>query len=337
MTKKSKKLSFSKKDNFFPFLIVLLCLILIQCAGDNKQRATEEESELIQPAKWWEKLPRPIYATLERVETSQKWFEIYKLIDDTYAIYEPYQFEEAITYLVIGQKQAIIIDTGTGIGNLKQVVSELTDLPVSVVNTHTHWDHIGNNYQFEEIACYNNDDCINRLLLGIDNASLQRYVTGESIWKPLPQDFVPLTWSIPPVEPTNLLGEGTIIDLGDRNLEVIYTPGHSPGSICLLDQKNRILFTGDTFFPGPLYAFAEDVNIDDYIASIEKLKRRLDEYDYLCSGHNEPWVKSEVISRVAEAFQEIMAGKGEYKEDNGIRRYYFDGFDILIRADMIER
>jgi len=104
-----------------------------------------------------------------------------------------------------------------------------------------------------------------------------------------------------------------------------------------LDKNNRILFTGDAFFPGPLYAHTEEVNIDDYIASIEKLKSRLDEYYYLCSGHNDPWVKSEVISRVGDAFQEIMAGKGEYKEDNGIRRYFFDGFDILIRADMIKR
>jgi len=79
------------------------------------------------------------------------------------------------------------------------------------------------------------------------------------------------------------------------------------------------------------------VNIEDYIASIDKLKRRLDEYDYLCSGHNDPWVKSEVIERVAKAFQDITAGKGEYREDKGIRRYDFDGFDILIRADMIKK
>jgi hypothetical protein len=85
-----------------------------------------------------------------------------------------------------------------------------------------------------------------------------------------------------------------------------------------------------------LYAHPSDVNIDDYTTSIEKLKNRLDEYDYVCSGHNDPWVKSEVIPRVAMAFQNILAGKGEYKEDKGIRRYFFDGFDILIRADMIK-
>jgi len=323
---------------------ILICFILVlpaflafvRCSVEKKQDVEEKRSELIQPAKWWEKLPRPIYAKLEKVETSQKWFEVYRLLDNTFAVYEPFQFEEAISYLVIGKDKAVVIDTGTGIGNLKQAVSELTHMPVSVVNTHGHWDHIGNNYQFEEIACFNDAYCIDRLRARVENSSLQSSVTGDSIWKPLPEGFDAASWEIPPVEPTTLLDEGALIDLGDQTLEVIHTPGHSPGSICLLDKKNRILFTGDTFFPGPLYAYPDDVNIEAYIASIEKMKSRLDEYDYLCAGHNDPWVKSEVISRVSAAFQEIMAGKGEYKEDKGIRRYYYDGFDILIRADMIK-
>ena len=189
----------------------------------------------------------------------------------------------------------------------------------------------------KNLAWCKNADCINKLHSGADNKSLQGSISGDSLWKPLPNGFDPAKWEIPPSAPTTLLEDNNIIDLGDRTLEVIYTPGHSPGSICLLDKKNRVLFTGDTFFPGPLYAYPEDVNIDDYISSVEKLKNRLDEYDYLCSGHNDPWVKSEIISRVAKAFQEIMEGKGEYKEDKGIRRYYFDGFDILIRSDMIKK
>lgn len=336
MQKTGKNL-YNKKRFFTLSLLVLICLALFLCSVENKQKADEKRSELIQPAEWWEKLPRPIYATLEKVETSQKWFEVYKLTEDTYAIYEPYQFEEAISYLATGKKRAVVIDTGTGIGNLKKVVSELTDLPVSVVNTHTHWDHIGNNYQFKDIACFNNSDCIQKLRTGVGKTRLKSSITGDSLWKSLPEEFDPEIWTIPSVEPTTLLEEGTQIDLGERILEVIYTPGHSPGSICLLDKKNRILFTGDTFFPGPLYAYPEDVNIDDYITSIENLKKRLDEYDYLCSGHNDPWVKSEVISHVADAFQEIMAGKGKFKEDNNIRRYYYDGFDILIRADKIKK
>ena len=92
------------------------------------------------------------------------------------------------------------------------------------------------------------------------------------------------------------------------------------------EKKNRLLFTGDTFFPGPLYAYPEDVDIDLYRESIDLLEKRLEEYDFLCSGHNDPWVKSEVIPRVADAF----------KQDGDLRRYYFEGFDILIRIDMIK-
>jgi len=176
------------KKKFSPFLfcvsilcsLLFLVLTLSQCSPEKKQTAEEKRSELIQPAKWWEKLPRPVYATLEKVETSQKWFEVYKLTPDTFAIYEPYQFEEAISYLAIGKRRAAVIDTGTGIGDLRQVVNELTGLPVSVVNTHTHWDHIGNNSQFEETVCFNDKDCIRKLREGASHARLLPSITGDS-------------------------------------------------------------------------------------------------------------------------------------------------------------
>lgn len=321
-----------------PFLLtVLLGIFLVSCSNQDDSETEEQRSELIQPAKWWEKLPRPVYATLEKITTSQDWYEIYKLTENTLAIYEPFHFEEAISYLVWGKERAALIDTGTGIGNLKQAVEELTSLPVFVLNTHTHWDHIGDNFQFSEILCFNDSDCIEKLQIGVKNERLKESLKGDSLWKPLPEGFDPETWVIPPVEPTTLVEDKDIIDLGGRTLEVIHTPGHSPGSICLLDRENRILFTGDVFFPGPLYAYSEDVHIEDYIASIDKLKNRLVEYDYLCSGHNDPWVKSEVIPRVADAFQTILAGKGEYKEDGAIRRYIFQGFDILISSDMVTK
>lgn len=317
-------------------LLIFLGFILNACQGEKAEQNTSQRSEIIQPQKWWENLPRPVYSSLERVKVSQEWYEVYKLTADTLVIYEPYQFEEAISYLVLGTDRGVLVDTGTGIGNLRGLITELTDLPVSVVNTHTHWDHIGANHQFENIVCFNHPECIGKLLEGVGNERLQPSITGDSIWKPLPKDLDPSSWEIPPVKPTGLCEDGDIIDLGERTLEVIYTPGHSPGSICLLDKKNRVLFTGDTFFPGPLYAYPEDVDIDDYRSSIDRLYGRIEEYDYLCSGHNDPWVKSEVIPRVAEAFRIIMAGEGDFKQDGNLRRYYFEGFDILIRADMIK-
>jgi len=140
----------------------------------------------------------------------------------------------------------------------------------------------------------------------------------------------------PPVEPAYLLDDGTTIDLGGRTLEVIHTPGHSPGSICLLDRENRVLFTGDTFYPGPLYAHTADVNIEDYRASLRLLASRTDEFDHVIPAHNEPWIAGEVLSRVDNALTGIFSGEGRFDENEGLRRYFFDGFDILIRAEMIK-
>ena len=309
-------------------------LALLGCRTEV-QTTEEQTSELVQPAEWWRVHPRPVYAELEKVGSFQEWFDVYKLTEGTFAIYEPNQFEEAISYLVLGDDRGVLIDAGTGIGDLGQVVEDLTTLPVSVVLTHEHYDHVGGAYRFDEIAAFDDSLALQRLELGRDNASLLSYVTDDYLWKPLPEEFRADTWTIPPLRPTLLLGDGDLIDLGGRQLEVIHTPGHSPGSICLLDRANRLLWTGDHFFPGPLYAHADDVSMDDYLASNRKLAAMVSEFDFLLSGHNDPWVVSDVIPRVSEAFESIFDGSADYAEDNGLRRYRFEGFDVLIRADQV--
>jgi glyoxylase-like metal-dependent hydrolase (beta-lactamase superfamily II) len=315
---------------------ILALAALLASAGIAGCSEGDGTSELIQPSEWWRVHPRPVYATLEKIGTYQEWFDVYRLAEGTYALYEPNQFEEAISYLVLGSERGVLIDAGTGIGDVRQVVEGLTDLPVSVVLTHEHYDHIGGAYRFDEIAASSDPAGLEALGRGRDNASLQGYVTDEYLWKPLPQGFDGATWTIPPVEPTLLLDDGDAIDLGGRTLAVIETPGHSPGSICLLDRESRLLWTGDHFFPGPLYAFGADVNIDDYTASNERLEGLIGEYDHVLSGHNDPWVESDVIRRVGEAFEAIATGAADYSEDDGLRRYFFERFDVLIRAETVE-
>ncbi|MFW6136941.1 MAG: MBL fold metallo-hydrolase [Candidatus Aminicenantaceae bacterium] len=296
----------------------------------------KETSRLVQPDEWWSVHPRPVYAELEKEGIFQDWFHVYRLAEGTYAIYEPNQFEEAISYLVEGKEAAALIDTGTGIGDIRAVVEELTSLPVVVVLTHEHYDHVAGAWRFDDIIHYNNDAALEVLARGRDNASLRKYIAGDYLWKPLPEGFDPETWTIPPIEPTRLVEDGELIDLGDRTLEVIYTPGHSPGQMCLLDESQRILYSGDHFFPGPLYAHAPDVNLADYIASNKKLTARLSEFDHIASGHNDPWVESDVLLRVSRAFDTAFQGGGEYSQDNGLRRYRFEGFDILVREEQIQ-
>ena len=93
------------------------------------------------PADWCKALPRPEYRSLERVFVHEPWFEVYKIQPGVFAIYEPHQAEETISYLIVGTKQALLFDTGMGISNLHKITAQLTRLPIIVLNSHTHNDH----------------------------------------------------------------------------------------------------------------------------------------------------------------------------------------------------
>ena len=100
---------------------------------------------------WCKQLPRPAYSKLERVQVKDPWFEVYRIRPGVIAIYEPHQSEEVICYLILGTKRAVLFDTGMGISNIRAVVESLTTLPVTVVNSHTHNDHVGDNWRFSDI------------------------------------------------------------------------------------------------------------------------------------------------------------------------------------------
>src|SRR5215813_13151175 len=98
---------------------------------------------------WCSVLPRPEYRTLQPVSIPDPWFEVYRIAPGVFAIYEPHQAEEVISYLIVGTKQAALFDTGMGISDIQKVTAELTELPIVVLNSHTHNDHVGGNWQFK--------------------------------------------------------------------------------------------------------------------------------------------------------------------------------------------
>src|SRR5262249_51463828 len=106
---------------------------------------------------WCKKLPRPVYASLERVLPNESWFEVYRVRPGVFAIYEPHQFEEVISYLIVGSQHALLLDTGMGIASMQKLVAQLTSLPLIVLNTHTHYDHIGSNYEFKNVWAVNTE------------------------------------------------------------------------------------------------------------------------------------------------------------------------------------
>jgi glyoxylase-like metal-dependent hydrolase (beta-lactamase superfamily II) len=202
------------------------------------------DAGLIVPKKWYETLPRPSWSRFEKIETSYPWFEVYETIPETYAIYEDGLFEEVISYLIIGEDTAALVDTGNGIGDIKAVTEELTDLPVIVVNTHAHFDHTGGNWAFEEVALYDHPFARERVK-GRPHEEIGKFLSEGMVWKPLPKNIDPVTWYTKPYKVTKWMKEGDRIDLGGKELEVIHTPGHTPDSVSFLERRERLLFTGD--------------------------------------------------------------------------------------------
>ena len=100
---------------------------------------------------WCRPLPRVQYKGLKRIPAADAWFEVYRVAPGVFAIYEPHQSEETISYLIAGENAALLFDTGMGIGDIRKVTTELTKLPIIVLNSHTHNDHVGGNWQFDSV------------------------------------------------------------------------------------------------------------------------------------------------------------------------------------------
>lgn len=279
--------------------------------------------------RWWDALPRPAWSAFERIAPELVWFEVYRLRPDLYAIYEPGQFEEVISYLILGRDRALLFDTGLGIGDITAAVRAVTELPVWVLNSHSHYDHIGGNHAFERI--YGLDLPYTReRTQGLAHDEVAEAVSPGWIWKPTPAGFDPASYRIRPYAIDRVVTEGFTLDLGGRTLEVLLTPGHAPDSLCLLDRANRLLFTGDTFYPAPLYTHIPGADFAAYRRSARRLAELAPLVDHLLPGHNVPWVESVYLGRMADAFDAVAADAAPYDRAGDLRQYRFDGFSILV-------
>ena len=283
---------------------------------------------------WSKALPRPEYKTLERVRVSDAWFQVYKVAADTYAIYEPHQSEETIAYLILGKQKAILFDTGMGISDIRKVVEELTKLPVIVLNSHTHDDHVGGNWQFKTI--YSMDTSFSRENAKGSVEDAQAEIAPGEIWGDLPKGFDPKTYRTRPWKITRYIGDSEKIDLGGRVIQVLATPGHTPDAITLYDRANGLLFTGDTYYPATIWLYRPETNLDQYGNSVEQLAvlaHMEPAISLVLGAHNVPVAPPSVLSKLVQAFADLRAGKAQCKADKPGRQVCTVGdFSFLVRA-----
>ena len=158
----------------------LLCLVPASLAAQTKTIPD-----------WCKALPRPEYRALMRVPVSDPWFEVYKVAPGTFAIYEPHQAEETISYLILGTKQAVLFDTGMGISSIRKVTKQLTAKPIVVLNSHTHDDHVGGNWEFDYVFAMDTD--FSRKSSRGSRADAQAEIAPGQICGKLPLGFNPKT------------------------------------------------------------------------------------------------------------------------------------------------
>ena len=280
---------------------------------------------------WCKPLSRPEYKSLQRMLPDDPWFEVYKVAPQTFAIYEPHQSEEVISYLIVGQKQAVLFDTGMGIGDIKKIVSRLTSRPVVVLNSHTHDDHVGGNWQFSYV--FGMDTAFTRENAKGSTADAQAELAPGEICGDLPKGFNPKTYRTKPWHVSFFIRDGFRIKLGGRTVEVIATPGHTPDAIALIDRENKLLFTGDTYYPAPIWLYRPETDLAAYEKSIARLAALAPEVNTVLGAHNIPVAQPEVLPALVRAFADLQAGKAACKpEGTGKKMCAVGKFSFLLRA-----
>ena len=195
-----------------------------------------------------------------------------------------YQYDEGGVrfFLLLGDREALLIDSGMEVHNAKELAEEITDLPITLFNTHTDRDHIGSNPEFDEVML-NLSELVN---YNIPHPS---------------QKIVPVY-------------DGDIIDIGGRKLLAITLPGHTPGSTGLLDKDSGMFFCGDSIQDGRIFMFGAMRDLSAYIHSLRRLERYKDEIKEIYSNHGSIPLDYSIVDKLIDGALSIEKGELVPKE-----------------------
>jgi len=233
-------------------------------------------------------------------------YPVEKLADSVYRINE---FHCANMYLFVGTERALLVDTGTGMGNIKDTVRQITNLPLDVVITHAHCDHTGGSSHFDEIYVHEDDFCFgNKLqstlfcrkifyIVQSMNELTKKYNTSikdvrfgghKTKWIPIK--------------------DGKEFDLGNKVIKVKHTPGHTQGSITLIDEKDKVCIIGDNISTNNLICLPHNTTVEEWFQTALYLKDMSKEYK-LYFGHMDGKITDELIDLAISYATEVMKKK----------------------------
>ena len=230
----------------------------------------------------------------------ENWFTLDRIDADTHIISEYRHWEETHCYLFEGSERCLLIDTGLGICNISEVVEKLTDKPVTAVATHIHWDHIGGHEYYPDFYAHETE---------LNWLSGEFPLTMETIRGmvkdrcDLPEGYDVNTYKFFQGMPTRVLQDGDTIDLGERMITALHTPGHSPGHLCFWEPQRGYLFTGDLVYKDTLFAYYPSTDPQAYLASLEKVAAL--PVKKVFPAHHSLDIQPEILIRMREALRQL--------------------------------
>mgnify|MGYP000975235033 CR=1 FL=1 len=250
------------------------------------------------------------------------WFTVERTDEQTFAISEYKHPEETHCYLLIGTDKALLIDTGLGVANIGEAVRAITDKPILAATTHVHWDHIGGHKYFKDFAVFEAEkDWLKKFPLSLST------VKANLIKEPcdFPAEFKIEEYRIYGGEPALVLKDGDVIDIGNRQIQVIHTPGHSLGHVCFYEKERGCLYSGDLVYEGCLDAFYPSTDPALFMSSVGKISAL--PIKKIFPGHHRLDIPVGFIGEIYSGFKKIQS-EGRLKHGGGI--FSFEHFQIHI-------
>lgn len=251
----------------------------------------------------------------DRLPLAERWFEHRHVAPDLTLIWEPHvaPLLRCNIWRLRGRDADLLVDSGLGLSSLRQAARELFAADVLAVATHAHSDHVGGLHEFEHRWVHADEaDALaageDAFPVDVDGYSAQTRralaavgyeVSGGLLTAAPYRGFDARRHALKGCEPTRRLREGDVVDLGDRTLEVLHLPGHSPGSIGLWELRTGILFSGDAVYDGPLL---DQLPGSDVAAYARTMRRLLDlPVEIVHAGHD-PSFGRERLHELARAY-----------------------------------